>query len=181
MVCKSVLARINEFSLSDQQRNLLKLKNLASLREFVRDELHIPSLKGKKRSWRKLEVVWSNQGFGRPSLDSFCPALWRVGLSMLCICLGERSRTSLQLVILRDLPHTYSCTRLHSKEKNKSGKKKGLCQFWTLGSLNFIESNHVNVWSTNLLLLFLVFISFILYYFISLFSFSILWQTKHDG
>ena len=45
MECKSVLARINEFSLSDQQRNLLKLKNLASLREFVRDELHIPSLK----------------------------------------------------------------------------------------------------------------------------------------
>ena len=126
MVCKSVLARINEFSLSDQQRNLLKLKNLASLREFVRDELHIPSLKGKKRSWRKLEVVWSNQRFGHPSLDSFYPALWRVGLSMLCICLGERSRTSLQVVILRDLPHTYSCTCLYSKEKQKWKQERTL-------------------------------------------------------
>ena len=99
---------------------------------------------------------------------------------MLCICLGERSQTSLQLVILRDLPHTYSCTCLYSKEKQK-WKQEGTLPVLNTGSLNFIESNHVNVWSTNLLLLFLVFISFILYYFISLFSFSILWQTKHDG
>ena len=50
MECNNVLARFNEFSLSDQQRNLLKLKNLASLREFVRDELHIPSLKGRREA-----------------------------------------------------------------------------------------------------------------------------------
>ena len=46
-----------------------------------------------------------------------CPGLQRAGLSMLCNMLGERSRTSLHLVILRDLPHTYSCTCFYSKEK----------------------------------------------------------------
>ena len=34
-------------------------------------------------------------------------------------CMGERSWISLHLVILRDLPHTYSCTCLYSKEKTK--------------------------------------------------------------
>ena len=34
-----------EFSISGQQRKLFKLKNLGSLREFVRVVLHIPSLK----------------------------------------------------------------------------------------------------------------------------------------
>ena len=33
-----------EFNFSDQQLNSIELKNLGSLREFVRDVLHIPSL-----------------------------------------------------------------------------------------------------------------------------------------
>ena len=46
-----------------------------------------------------------------------CLGLQRAGPSMLCNMLGERSRTSLHLVILRDLPHTYSGTCFYSKEK----------------------------------------------------------------
>ena len=68
MVCKSVLARINEFSLSDQQRNLLKLKNLASLREFVRDELHIPSLKEEEEG-----TEGSQRWFGRTKSSAIPP------------------------------------------------------------------------------------------------------------
>ena len=42
-------------------------------------------------------------------------------LDRLCFApyLGERSRTGLQLVIWRDLPHTYFCTCLYSKEKTR--------------------------------------------------------------
>jgi len=57
---------------------------------------------------------------------------------MLCNMLGERSWTSLQLVILRDLPHTYSCTCFYLKTKQR-WKQQGLCRFWTPGSLNFIQ------------------------------------------
>ena len=37
---------------------------------------------------RESAVVWSNQGFGHHSLDSFYPVLQRVGPSMLCIVFG---------------------------------------------------------------------------------------------
>src|SRR6185437_8355789 len=36
------------------------------------------------------------------------------GLSVSCVMLGERSQVSLLLVLLRDLPHTYSCTCCYS-------------------------------------------------------------------
>ena len=36
----------------------------------------------------KSEVVWLNQKFGHPSLDSICPDLRRVGPSMMCNMLG---------------------------------------------------------------------------------------------
>ena len=42
--CIRWVARFFEFNFSDQQINSIKLKNLGSLREFVRDVLHIPSL-----------------------------------------------------------------------------------------------------------------------------------------
>ena len=86
----------------------------------------------------KSEVIWSNQRFNHPSMDSFCPDLQRIGPSMMCNMLGERSRKSLQLVILRDLPHTYSCTCFYSKGKQR-WKQQGLYQFWTPGNLNFIQ------------------------------------------
>jgi len=49
MECIRWVARFFEFNFSDQQINSIKLKNLGSLREFVRDVLHIPSLERKKR------------------------------------------------------------------------------------------------------------------------------------
>jgi len=39
------------------------------------------------------------------------------GLSVLYGMLGERSQVSLLLVILRDLPHTYSCTCFYSTKQ----------------------------------------------------------------
>ena len=41
--CIRWVARFFEFNFSDQQINSIKLKNLGSLREFVRNVLHIPS------------------------------------------------------------------------------------------------------------------------------------------
>ena len=63
-----------------------------------------------------------------------CPVLQRAGPSMLCNMLGERSQTSLHLLILRDLPHTYSYTCFYSKEK------QWWKQTWTLPVLNTGES-----------------------------------------
>ena len=68
MECNSVLARFNEFSLSDQQRNPLKLKNLASFRELVRDELHIPSLKEEEEG-----TEGSQRWFGRTKSSAIPP------------------------------------------------------------------------------------------------------------
>ena len=39
------------------------------------------------------------------------------GLSVSCVILGERSQVSLLLVLLRDLPHTYSCTCFYSTKQ----------------------------------------------------------------
>ena len=44
MECIRWVARFFESNFGDQQINSIKLKNLGSLREFVRDVLHIPSL-----------------------------------------------------------------------------------------------------------------------------------------
>ena len=39
------------------------------------------------------------------------------GLSVSCVMLGERSQVSFLLVLLRDLPHTYSCTCFYSTKQ----------------------------------------------------------------
>ena len=41
------------------------------------------------------------------------------GLSVSCMMLGERTQVSLLLVLLRDLPHTYSCTCFYSTKEKK--------------------------------------------------------------
>ena len=48
MECIRWVAWFFEFNFSDQQINLIKLKRLGSLMEFVRDVLHIPSLVEEK-------------------------------------------------------------------------------------------------------------------------------------
>ena len=65
--------------------------------------------------------------------------------------------------VLRDLPHTYSCTCFYLKGKQR-WKQKGLYWFWTPGSLNFIQKKVRNAWSTRLYLYF-IFIFFIIFFF----------------
>ena len=101
--------RFIEFNFSDQHAICLNSRN----REF-------------EGSVAQTIVCWGRRGN--------CPDPQRAGLSMLRNMLGERSRT----MILRDLPHTYSCTYFYSKEKQR-WKQKGLYRFWTPGSLNFIQ------------------------------------------
>ena len=92
MECTSGLARFIEFNFNDQHAICLNSRN----REFEGSVAQTIVCRGRRGN---------------------CPGLQRVGLSMLCNMLGERSRTSLHLVILKDLPHTYSCTCFYSKEK----------------------------------------------------------------
>ena len=61
--CIRWVARFFEFNFSDQKINSIRLKNLESLREFVRDVLHIPSLKWKKREPRE-----ARGGFAEPKV-----------------------------------------------------------------------------------------------------------------
>ena len=75
MECIRWVAWFFEFNFSDQQINSIKLKNLGSLREFVRNVLHIPSLKKEEEDPRRTKVVWSNKRFDHPSLNSICPSL----------------------------------------------------------------------------------------------------------
>ena len=86
------LARFIEFNFSDQHAICLNSRN----REF------------------EVSVAQTFVCSGR---RGNCPILQRVGPSMLCNMLGERSQKSLHLLILRDLPHTYSCTCFYSKGK----------------------------------------------------------------
>ena len=88
----------------------------------MRNVLHIPSLKKEEEDPRRSKVVWSNQRFDHHSLNSICPSLQCARPSMLCNMLGERSQKSLLLVILRDLPHTYSCTCFIKKTKVETNK-----------------------------------------------------------
>ena len=92
MECKSVLARFNEFSFSDKHAICLNSR----IRELEGSVAQTIVCRGRRGT---------------------CPGLQRAGPSMLCNMLGERSWTSLHLVILWDLPHTYSCTCFYSKEK----------------------------------------------------------------
>ena len=43
--------------------------------------------------------------------------LYDAGPLMLCVMLGERSQVSFLLVLLRDLPHTYSCNCFYSTKQ----------------------------------------------------------------
>ena len=87
-------------------------------------------------------------------------------------CMGERPWISLHLVILRDLPHTYSCTCLYSKEKQK-WKQEGTLPVLTPRSLKFIESKSKKCLKHQILFYYFIFI----YLFIIFFG----WQSGYDG
>jgi len=63
MECIRWVARFFEFNFSDQKINSIRLKNLESLREFVRDVLHIPSLVEKEEGAEGTKR-WSSQTRG---------------------------------------------------------------------------------------------------------------------
>ena len=108
MECKSVLAWFNEFSFSDKHAICLNSR----IRELESSVAQTIVCRGRRGN---------------------CPVLQHAGPSMLCNMLGERSQTSLHL-LMRDLPHTYSCTFFYSKEK------QWWKQTWTLPVLNTGES-----------------------------------------
>jgi hypothetical protein len=62
-------------------KKFIKLKNFGSLREFVRNVMHIPSLKKEEEKKIDSEVVWMNQRFSHclpgshPSCSSMCHAI----------------------------------------------------------------------------------------------------------
>ena len=68
-------------------------------------------------------LLRSLTGLGGPAdplvgmLGPFLGMLLGAGLSVSCVMLGERSQVSLLLVLLRDLPHTYSCTYFYSTKQ----------------------------------------------------------------
>jgi len=78
-------------------------------------------------------------------------------------CLGERTWTNLKLVILRDLPNTFSCTCLYSKKT----KVEGTLPVLTPGSLNFIESNNITIWSTSFYFIYIFCIWILMFLFYS--------------
>ena len=77
---------------------------------------------GRSAKQRESVVAWSNQGFGHSSLDFFRPVLQRVGSLMLCTVIGGEISNRFAIGDLERSPHTYSCTWLYSKEKQKWGQ-----------------------------------------------------------
>ena len=68
-------------------------------------------------------LLRSSAGLGGPAdplvglLGPVLGMLYDAGLLMLCVMLGEKSQVSFLLVLLRDLPHTYSCTCFYSTKQ----------------------------------------------------------------
>ena len=65
----------------------------------------------------------SSAGLGGPAnplvglLGPVLGMLLGAGLLLSCVMLGEGSQVSLLLMLLRDLPHTYSCTCFYSTKQ----------------------------------------------------------------
>ena len=78
--------------------------------------------------------VMDEEGLYRPPVLGM---LLGAGLSVSCVMLGERSQVSFLLVLLRDLPHTYSCTYFLFNKRTKGGNNQGLCRLQTSESLKF--------------------------------------------
>ena len=101
------------------------------------------------------------KGLADPLVGLLGPVLGMLlgaGLSVSCVLLGERSQVSLLLVLLRDLPHTYSCTCFYStKQRCKQAR--------TLPVVNTGESKLLlNKQLKSLFFTFLVIFYFILFY-----------------
>ena len=85
--------------------------------------LHIPSLKRKKREPKEVRGGLVEPEV-QPSLLGFLLSCsLACGSSMLCTCLGERSRKSLQLVMIEISP-TLILVHAFIQKKNKSENKR---------------------------------------------------------
>ena len=87
-------------------------------------------------------------------------------------CWGRDLQIGLQLVSLKYLPHTYSCTCSYSKEKQY---KQGLCRFWITGESNFYWGKMHEM--LKRLSLFLLLFSLYNYYFIFIMAKWAWWVT----
>jgi len=125
-------ARNKEYASLFMEVHGVHMANWHRFIEFNFSDQHAICLNSRKREFEGSVA----QTFVCRGRRGNCLGLQRVGLSMLCNMLGERSRTSLHLMILRNLPHTYSCTCFYSKEKQRWKQKD--YQFLTSGS-NFIQ------------------------------------------
>ena len=70
-----------------------------------------------------LYILRSLAGLGGPAdplvglLGPVLGMLLGAGLTASCVMLGERSQLNLLIVLLRDLPHTYSCICFYSTQQ----------------------------------------------------------------
>ena len=122
-------------------------------------------------------LLRSSAGLGGPAaplvglLGPVLGMLLGAGLSVLCGILGERSQVSFLLVLLRDLPHTYSCTCFYSTK-----------QRWKQARILPVVNSGESKLLLNKQLKSLIFFSFIFtFYFILLFYVFLSCQTRHDG
>ena len=154
-----------------------ELKNLGSKRGVF---AQIIIWRGRRWNWGKSELVWSNQRFGRPSLVPICPVLQRVGLSMLCNIMGERSPVSLQLVIFRDPPHLFLYLSLFKTRKTKVETKRGSAGFEHRGVYTLLNQSMVLFGELIFIFLFILF-----YFYFNIFSLLLLFsssrQAEYDG
>jgi len=76
---------------------------------------------------RLYDPHWEFGGPWGPSI----PFMGRQVLSWTCVMLGELSQVSLLLVLLRNLPHTYSYTCLYSTKEQKveTSKDSAGCKY----------------------------------------------------
>ena len=119
----------------------------------------------------------SQRWFGRTKGSAIPPFGFLLSCSLACWIVdvvhmfGGEISNEFTIGDVRDLPHTYSCTCLYSKEKQK-WKQEGLCRGPIPGSQNFIQSENVFIWSTK----FLFYFYFI--YFMLLYIYFFSWQAK---
>ena len=113
-------------------------------------------------------LLRSSAGLGGPAdplvglLGLVLGMLLGAGLSVSCVMLGERSQVSLPLVLLRDLPHTYSCTCFYStKQRWKQAR--------TLPIVNTGESKLLLNEYVKSLIFFILLLLFILFYYFMFF------------
>ena len=141
------------------------------VREFVRNVLHIPSLVEEEEGAHGTQR-WS--GWTRvlailllvPSVLVFS----MLGRRCCAAGMGERSWTEFAFGDSKRSP-SHLFLYLCSFKENKSGKKKGLYQFWTPGSLNFIEWKNEKYFLKHLFFNF-TYIVYFYFYLVSLFFFS---------